>query len=155
MGCSMTCPPPRDADGSVEPHDHREILDDDILLRGIPKQWIQPAPNGGHRISSAAFNASSDTYGGLSLAAKKALECLGRTVDDWAAGRFSAVVCFPAEMLRSAEVQVGWDPVDNDSSHCNAWAKSGDPFPRRRSLRKRLANETGCRFFAVDRSSDL
>ena len=84
----------------MEPHDHREILDDDILLRGIPKQWIQPDPNGGHRISSAAFNASSDTYGGLSLVAKKALECLGRTVDDWAAGRFSVVVCFPAKMLR-------------------------------------------------------
>ena len=88
--------------------------------------------------------------GALARGGRERWNAFGRTVDDWAAGRFSAVVCFPARMLRSADVQVGWDPVDNDPSHCNAWAKSGEPFPRRRSLRKRLANETGRRFFAVE-----
>lgn len=46
--------PPRDADGCVEPHDHEQIQDEDIMLRGIPAQWIKPAPDGGRRISSGA-----------------------------------------------------------------------------------------------------
>ena len=146
MGCAMTCAPPRDADGCVEPHDHGQIQDEDILLRGIPEQWIKPAPNGGCRISSGAFQASSDAYGGLSLGAKKMLECLERTADEWAAGRFSAVVCFPAGMLRTAGVQIGWDPLDKDPAHCNAWAASGEPFPKAKSLRKDLTTKTKWRF---------
>ena len=138
--------PPRDADGCVEPHDHEQIQDEDIMLRGIPAQWIKPAPDGGRRISSGAFQPSSDKYGGLSLGAKKVLECLEMTTEEWSAGRFSAVVCFPAGMLRSAGIQIGWDPLDEDSAHCNAWAESGGPFPKTRSLRKSLTTETKRRF---------
>lgn len=138
--------PPRDVDGCVEPHDHDQIQDEDIMLRGIPEQWIKPTPDGGRRISSGAFQPSDDKYGGLSLGAKKVLECLERTTEEWSAGRFSAVVCFPAGMLRNAGVQIGWDPLDTDPAHCNAWDKSGKPFPRRQSLRKSLATETRRQF---------
>lgn len=139
--------PPRDAEGCVKPHNHRQIRDEDIMLRGIPEQQIVSTPDGGRRISTGAFSRSSDKYGGLSLGAKRVLECLGRTTEEWAAGRFSAVVCFPAETLRNAGAQVGWDPLEDDPSHCNAWEDSGKPFPRKRSLRKDLANNTKRRFF--------
>ncbi len=138
--------PPRDADGCVEPHDHEQIQDEDFMLRGIPEQQIVSTPDGGRRISSGAFSRSSDTYGGLSLGAKKVLECLEKTTEEWAAGRFSAVVCFPAGMLRKAGVQIGWDPLDEDPAHCNAWGASGEPFPRKQSLRKDLATKTKWRF---------
>ena len=139
--------PPRDAEGCVEPHNHTQIQDEDIMLRGIPEQQIVSTSDGGRRISSGAFSRSSDKYGGLSLGAKKVLECHGRTTEDWAAGRFSAVVCFPAETLRSAGVQVGWDPLEDDPAHCSAWDASGEPFPRKRSFRKHLASNTKRRFF--------
>ena len=121
--------PPQDAKGRVRPHDHEQIQDEDIMLRGIPEQQIVPTPDGGRRISTGAFSRSSDTYGGLSLGVKKVLECLEKTTDEWAAGRFSAVVCFPAKMLREAGVQIGWDPLDDDPAHCNAWEKSGKTLP--------------------------
>ena len=72
MGCSITRAPPRDAAGRVEPHDHEQIHDADILLRGIPDQWIRPTVGGGRRISNAAFQESSKGRGGgMSLGSKK------------------------------------------------------------------------------------
>lgn len=145
----MTRDPPRDADGCVEPHDHEQIQDEDIMLRGIPEWQILPTPDGGRRISSGAFsgtNCERDKYGGLSLGAKRVLECLEKTTEEWAAGRYLAVVCIPAGMLREAGVQIGWDPQENDPAHCNAWDASGRPFPRRKALQKNLAKMTTRRF---------
>ena len=146
MSCAKMDDPPRDTDGCVKPHDHKQIQDEDILLRGIPELQIVSTKDGKRRISTGAFHRSSDKYGGLSLGAKKVLECLDKSTEEWSAGRFSAVVCFPAEMLRNAGVQIGWDPLDNDPAHCNAWKDSGEPFPRKRSLQKNLATNTTCRF---------
>lgn len=146
MSCATLDRPPRDAAGCVEPHDNMRIRDEDIMLRGIPKWQILRTPDGGQRISTGAFSRSSDKYGGLSLGAKKVLECVERSVEEWASGRFGAVVCFPASMLRNAGVQIGWDPKENDSAHCNAWEKTGKPFPRTGSLKKKLANNTERRF---------
>ncbi len=133
------CDPPRDADDCVIPHDHPQIQDEDILIRGIPYEQTLSDGENGRRISTGAFDASSEKYGGLSVAAKKVLECLGKTSDEWAAGRFSAVVCFPAKVLRKRGIQIGWEPLEDDRAHCNAWAASGDPFPRAKSLKKDLA----------------
>ena len=125
------------------PHDHEEILPDDVMLRGIPERHILPVEGGGVRISSGAFQTSSDGRGGgFSLSAKKVLDCLGKSVDEWAAGRFGAVVCFPAEVLREAKMRIGWDPTPDDPSHCNAWGALG------KSLRKRLARHAKRRFLA-------
>lgn len=76
----------------------------------------------------------------MSLGAKKVLECYEKSVDEWAAGRFGAVVCFPAVKLRDAGVQVGWNPTDDDPAHCNAWGKL------RKSLQKYFANQAKKRF---------
>ena len=77
----------------------------------------------------------------MSLGAKKLLDCSDKSVDDWAADRFRAVVCFPAADLRDANVQVGWDPTDDDPAHCNAWGKL------RKSLQKYFAKCAGRSFF--------
>lgn len=74
-------PPPRDADGCVKPHDHDQTQDEDIMLRGISEYWIKFTSDGKRRISSGAFHPSRDKYGGLSLEAKKVLECLERTTE--------------------------------------------------------------------------
>ena len=110
MECPITRPPPRDAEGVVVPHDHDQIHDADVMLRGIPSQWVLPTEQGGHRITSGAFQPSSDKYMGLSLGVKKMMEFCGKSIDEWAAGRFRAVVCFPAQELRDQEMKVGWDP---------------------------------------------
>ena len=47
--------PPRDAEGCVEPHNHTQIQDEDIMLRGIPEQQIVSTSDGGRRISTGAF----------------------------------------------------------------------------------------------------
>jgi len=113
MGCSIKCYPQCDEDGIVLPHDHDEILDKDVLIRGIPRIHISEKDG---RVSSSAFKTSNDKYGGLSISAKKILECIGKSVDDWAESRFVAVACFPVKILRDEKIQVGWDPRRDDPS---------------------------------------
>lgn len=141
MGCSITRAPPRDAEGRVQPHDHAQIYPEDIMVRGISERMILPADGGGQRISSAAFQASNEAQGGgMSLGAKKVLDCSNKSVDEWGAGRFDAIVCLVAGELRSANLKVGWDPIEEDDSHCNAWGT----FTR--GLRRQFAREARWRF---------
>ena len=150
MGCSMKVSPPVDGKGNVKPHDHEEIFNDDILIRGLYIHHVKKNPDGSYRLSKNAFSASSkkyDIYRGLSLESKKTLECLNKTVDDWATKKKCiAVACFPAEILREAGVRIGWAPNDGDPGHCNAWGKLGKPFPRTRPLLERLVKESRRRF---------
>lgn len=143
MGCAAMRLPRADDEGAVIPHDDPQILAEDTMLRGIPDRWVFPTEDGGRRITSAAFNRSSesrDKYRGMSLGAKKILDCAGISADEWAEGRFRAIVCFPASELRGVGVRVGWDPQPDDPAHCGAWG--GLPM----SLRKRLAREAKRRF---------
>ena len=142
MGCAALDSPPRDDEGVVTPHDHPQICAEDTMLRGIPEQWIHSTDDGGRRISSGAFQRSSDKYQGMSLGAKKILDCADTSVEEWARGRFSTVVCFPASDLRAIDVKVGWDPIPDDRAHCNAWGR----IPTGHA--KRLAREANRRFFA-------
>ena len=140
MGCSITRAPPRDVAGCVTPHDHEQIYPADIMLRGIPVHWIKETESGERRISSGAFQASSDKYKGMSLGAKKVLECYEKSVEEWARDRFGAVVCLPVGKLKNAGMQVGWDPTADDPSHCNAWGNLG------KSLQKCFAKSASRRF---------
>ena len=129
----------------MTPHDHRQIDAEDTMLRGVPCRWVLPTTDGGRRISSGAFNPSSeaeDKYKGMSLGAKKILDCLGTNLDEWAGGRFCAIVWFPVSDLRGGGVKVGWDPTPDDPAHCGAWGS----VPK--SLKKRLAKEANRRFLA-------
>ena len=67
-------PPERDANGLAIPHDHPEILGEHLVVRRISSiaaaQSIVDLKNGGRRVSSAIFTASSrdsDPYEGLSV----------------------------------------------------------------------------------------
>ena len=125
----------------MQPHDHEQIHDEDVMLRGIPIQWIKSTDGGERRISSGALQPSSEARGGgLSLGAKKVLECVGRSVDDWASGRFAAVVCLEAREFRSNGLQVGWNPLDGDQAHCDAWGTLT------KGIKRRLAQEARRRF---------
>ena len=111
------------------------------MLRGIPGHMILSADGGGHRISSVAFQASSKAQGGgMSLGAKKVLDCSDRSVEKWGIGRFDAVASLEAGELRKAELKVGWDPIEDDNSHCNAWGRIT------KGLRRQLASEASWRF---------
>ena len=144
MGCADMDPPQRDSEGVVVPHDHPQIYADDTMLRGIPAQHIITTCDGGRRISSGAFSPSSDKYEGMSLGARKILDCAAVSIERWAESRFDAVVCFPASELRNRGAKVGWDPDSDDRAHCNAWGKltKGD--------KKRLATDSNRRFLAPD-----
>lgn len=138
MECPLTRSPPKDSEGCVVPHDHEQIHDADIMLRGIPCRWVIPTEKGRHRISSGAFQNSSesdDKYESLSLGSKKMLDFHNSSIDEWSNGRFCAVATFPASELRDSAIKVGWDPKDDDPAHCGAWGNLKKP------LRKRLAKE--------------
>ena len=138
MGCATMRDPPRDADGRVEPHDHDEIHDDDIVLRGVPRHQILPTEDGGRRISSGAFSRSSaqrDPYRSLSVSAKKILDCHETAIDEWADGKYGAVVYVPTARFRENGLCVGWDPTPDDPSHCGVWGT----LPR--SVQKELATD--------------
>lgn len=113
------------------------------MLRGIPAQWIIPTGDGKQRISSGAFRPSSDKYRGMSLGAKKMLDCANTSIEEWSGGRFDAVVCFPASELREVGVKVGWDPAPDDSAHCNAWGRLTSGHA------KRLAKDANRRFLTL------
>ena len=144
MGCAAMDPPPRDPEGVVIPHDHPQIYAEDTMLRGIPTQWIVPTDDGRPRISSGAFQRSGDKYRGMSHGAKKILDCADSSVEEWAGGRFGAVVCFPASELRAVDIKVGWDPEPDDRAHCNAWGTIS------KGHMKRLAKDANRRFLPPD-----
>ena len=141
MNCPMTVDPPSGDDGRVVPHDHEQLHAGDILIRGITAAHIQS--NGKPRLRSSAFNLSSpdrDPHEGMSLAAKKILECGGKNPDEWARERFVAIACLPARTLRDLQMRVGWEPLKSERAHCGAWGSLS------KRERKRLAEAVRWRF---------
>ena len=114
--------PPRDSDGVVEPHDHSEIENDDKVLRYIPrKEWIVEKPCGGLRLSTAACTSSSDKYKGWSVGHKPMVLYEHGTIRDWLPTDAVGYAYIVVGELRGEGVKVGWDPLEKDQTHCNAW----------------------------------
>ena len=65
----MLTQPPRNAQGQVLPHDHVEISGDDTVIRLISAEWqtLDPKYPEGKRLSSMAWERSSEPNGGLSV----------------------------------------------------------------------------------------
>ncbi len=61
--------PPLDDNGEVLPHDHQGIADADRVIRRISDEHVVSDPKvlGGKRISTLAFQASSDGNRGMSV----------------------------------------------------------------------------------------
>jgi len=143
----ITQNPPRDEDGFVTPHDHGQIRDADALVRYIAPVWIIPSEQG-KRLSSAAFKPSTDKYRGLSLDHKEMILYFGQSVENRMPEKSCAVACVQAgELRKEKDVRVGWDPLDSNPAHCNAWGLRGNA-PKRiaKSARWREIRGAGVRF---------
>lgn len=113
-------PPPLDANGKVIPHDHHQILAGDRLIRRISTQHIM-GPEGAKRVSSMAFQCSSDGTG-MSVDISKLIVEAGLDVAAFVtAPLWPCSVFFQAEALRAEGLQVGYYPVPDNPYHGSAW----------------------------------
>lgn len=111
----MLTPPPRDENGSVKPHDHVEIANDDGVIRRIPLHWVVPGKDGHRRLSSMAFKASSGENAGMSIDLEALIVEAGHdprvyvTTPKWAGS-----IRFTAGNLRAEGFMVGYDPLNEE-----------------------------------------
>lgn len=120
-------PPPRDSDGSVLPHDHDEIKDEDEVIRRISDYFISQNPDGSFRISSMAYRASTGKNGGMSVDLKQLIEKDGKKPDEYVTTpRWMGSLLFKVSDLRGLEFQVGYDPItgpEPNPYHGEVWGK--------------------------------
>lgn len=109
----MLSPPPRNLNGKVEPHDHAGIRPDDGVIRRISPHFVVLDKTGQPRISSMAFNPSSEVQGGgLSIDLQAEIEESGQNarqhvmVPPWIGS-----IRFTAAQLRGEGFMVGYDPL--------------------------------------------
>ncbi len=111
----MLTPPPRDQSGAVEPHDHQEINDNDGIIRRIPRNWIVPGKDGGDRLSSMAYKASSGHNGGMSVDLEALIIEAGLDPKKYVTTpRWVGSIRFTAKSLRDLDFQIGFDPLEED-----------------------------------------
>lgn len=125
--------PPRNPDGSVEPHDHAEILNDDWLIRRVSAEWVVSDPKvpGNARLSTRAFDLSSPEFGGgMSVDIQKLIEEAGVNVVDFVTSpRWTASLRIQTANLRAQQLQVGYSPVAEEPPmpanpyHGEAWGR--------------------------------
>lgn len=127
-------PPPRDANGNVIPHDHCEISDDDGVIRRISEQQIVPdLTTGRWRVSSLAFQGSSEPDRGMSVDIEKLIADDGLDPREYVTTpRWMGSVWFRTRDLRSEQLKVGFDPIEDvNPYHGQVWGK----FPKSKSRR--------------------
>ena len=120
----MLSPPPRDAVGSVTPHDHPEILTEDCVIRRISPQFVVPDGSGGKRLSSMAFKPSSKALGGgLSVDLQRQIEEAGLNAIEYVSNPpWIGAVKFIVGPLRTNGFMVGYDPLIPDNPyHGEVW----------------------------------
>jgi hypothetical protein len=129
--------PPKDDQGRTLPHDHLGIEDEDILLRGVSKQWLIPDGNGGTRISSALISSTSkkiDPYEGLSVEIKKLLDDAGVDIYARFSAKYISVVSFLSQDFRAEGGLVGYDPLPDNPCHGAVWGDLRKPSSRKNRL---------------------
>ncbi|MGH0263279.1 hypothetical protein NKY45_17595 [Sinorhizobium meliloti] len=131
--------PSRDAAGKVEPHDHPEIADEDTLIRRIdPSQHVVHDENRNcMRLSSKAFQPSSEEGGGMSVDIEKLM--IGDEVEPAAYvtnPKYLGSIRFPAGAARAEKLRVGYDPLPENPYHGEVW---GETRPNRFSRTQQKA----------------
>jgi hypothetical protein len=114
-----------DGDGITLAHDHPGLLGTDLVFRLIPKQWRVPGSSPGiWRLSTQAFENSSDRYGGCSVLLANLLAEAQVSIDDIVAerGALGAIKLAVSE-IRVRSLQVGFDPLPDDPFHGQIWGK--------------------------------
>lgn len=120
----MLSPPPRNAAGQVEPHDHQEILSNDGVIRRISPVFVVPDKDGLPRVSTMAFQPSSEAQGGgLSVDLQREIEESGRDALQFVMKPpWIGSVRFTAQQLRNEGLIVGYDPLVPDNPfHGEVW----------------------------------
>lgn len=124
----MIALPPRDNGGAVVPHDHKEIKDEDEVIRRISEQWVVTDANGRRVSSSMAYHAYKN--GGMSVDIKKLIENDGKNSQTYVTTPFwTGSVLFKAGDLRDLDYKVGYNPItapQPNPYHGDVW---GD-FPK-------------------------
>lgn len=115
-------PPPRDASGNVIPHDHGGVAPGDGVIRRISDNQIVTDKNGQKRISSKAFQGSSDTNGGMSVDLECSILLAGLDPKVYVTTpRWIGSVRFEAGTIRSEGFLVGFHPLPENPHHGEVW----------------------------------
>ncbi|MCR9124323.1 MAG: hypothetical protein NXH91_18845 [Phyllobacteriaceae bacterium] len=139
----MLADPPRDGDGEVCPHNHSEILDPDLLVRGVKREHHMVLDDDGARLSSAILTPSSksrDKYEGWSADIKKLMEADSCDPENryLRERQFDGAVELDAGALRAEEALVGYAPLSDNPYHGSAWGQLRRPSGRKNRLLKRI-----------------
>lgn len=128
--------PPRDGDGKTVPHDHEGITADCGIIRRISEYFVvDDDATGQKRISTMAFRASSGDLGGMSVDIEASIVEAGLDpIAHVTSPTWIGSVRFTAQTLRNEQLKVGFDPIDENPHHGQAWGQ----FPK--SKQKRLRN---------------
>lgn len=114
--------PPRN-NNVVTPHDHEGILHDDGIIRRISEEYVvYDEKIGGRRLSSKAFQASSEENGGMSIDLQRQIEEAGIDAREFVTTPcWTGSVIFKAGDLRNEEFKVGFDPITDNPYHGQVW----------------------------------
>jgi hypothetical protein len=115
-------PPPTDAEGQVVPHDHKEILDPDRLIRRVSSRHHVVEDKGVRRLSSLVFKPSSGPSGGLSIDLEtQILEADIEPRKYVTSPPWVGSVAFAAGVVRQAGMKVGYHPLEQNPFHGEIW----------------------------------
>lgn len=105
------------------PHDHDGIARDDGVIRRISPLHIVFDPKiGGNKVSTMAFEPSSELNGGLSIDLQRQIEDAGLVALAYVSEPpWLGSVRFTAGILRDEEFLVGFDPVPGNPHHGEVW----------------------------------
>lgn len=133
-------PPPRDAQGLATPHDHDEVAADHGIIRRISvKQHTVVDAQGQRRLSTLAFEPSTDPYEGLSIDLEKSITDAGLDARSYVSdAKHQGSVRFTAGAVRDMGLKVGFDPIPNENEHHGeVWGAS--PRSKKKALLKAAA----------------
>ena len=129
----MRSPPPRDQNGKIVPHNHREILDSHHVVRHILPQDLYSEPSGKVRVQSGAYSESSD--GGMSVDIIEWMVEDGLSELHYLTDPSQGAVKLSVASLRREGFLVGWDPDGGHPHHGAVWGIGNGSTRRRRIAR--------------------
>jgi hypothetical protein len=107
----------------VLPHDHDGIVRDDGVIRRIsPLHVVYDPKIGGKKVSTMAFEPSSEVNGGLSVDLQRQIEDAGLVALDYVSEPpWLGSIRFTAGTLRDEGFLVGYDPLPENPHHGEVW----------------------------------
>lgn len=111
---------------SVDPYDEERILAADTIIRKISSQYIVPNDNtGGKRLSSMAFQPSSDPNGGMSIDLETNIVAAGLDPKEFIhSPDFVGAVAMKAGDVRNLNLRIGYDPLPENPHHGEVWGNN-------------------------------